>query len=185
MLVMNSGENDKQGKRRTKILKKLGKRGLTATITIGTGLVVCLIWFYIVPLLQQPMPPSVIPQPGSNPVVNTANTQTITITATPAFKPAYSNDIVETIQNPNDYRCYMVLEFRASDGFKFLPLKGKLPANFKVEEGFEYRDVMTVAIDDFPPMFSYDLTLSLYTVNPDTFAGTEQITAKTLTVQKQ
>jgi hypothetical protein len=182
---MNSKENDRQGKRRTKILRKLGKRGLAAIISVALALIGSLIWFYIVPLLQQPMPPSVIPHPGPNPVVNTATTQTVTITVTPAFKPAYSNDIVETIQNPNDYKCYMVLEFRASDGFKFLPLKDKVPTNFKVEEGFEYHDVMTVAIDDFPPMFSYNLTLSVYTMTPGTFAGTEQITAKTLTVQKE
>ena len=40
-----------------------------------------------------------------------------------------------------------------------------MPTNFKVEEGFEYHDVMTIAIDDFPPMFSYNLTLSVYTIN--------------------
>jgi len=182
--VINSKENDGQAKRRTKILKKLGKRGLAATISIALALVGSLIFFYIVPHLQHSVPPSINSYPGSNPVVDTQTTQTITITVNAPFNPAYSNDIVETIQNQNPYKCYMVLEFKASDGFKFLPLKDNVPDNFKVEEGFEHNDVMTVAIDDFPPMFSYSLTLSVYTTDPDAFAGTEQITAKTLTVQK-
>jgi len=182
---MNSKENNRQDKHRTKILKKLGKRGLVVIISIALALISSLIFFYIVPHLQHSVPPSITPYPGSNPVINTHTTQTITMTVKAAIEPAYSNDIVETIQNQNPYECYMVIEFKASDGFKFLPLKDKVPANFKIEEGFEYHDVMIVAIDDFPPMFSYNLRLSVYTMNPDTFAGTEQITAKTLTVQKE
>jgi len=182
---MNNRENNRQGKHSTKILKKLGKRGLAVVISIALALAGSLIWHHIEPHLQEPVLPSVTSYPSSNPVIDTHTTQTITITVNAPFKPAYSNDIVEKIQNQNPYKCYMVLEFRASDGFKFLPLRDDVPDNFKVEEGFEHNDVMTVAIDDFPPMFSYDLTLSVYTMNPDTFAGTEQITAKTLTLQKE
>ena len=79
----------------------------------------------------------------------------------------------------------MVLEFKASDGFKFLPLSENLPENFRVEEGYEYQDVMKVYIKDFPPRFSYDLTLSVYTLNPDTFGGTENISTKDLEVRQE
>ena len=72
---MNSNEYSKQGKNRKNIFKKLGKRGLGGIITIALALIVSLIWFYILPLLQQPMSPSVISSPSPNPVINTGSTQ--------------------------------------------------------------------------------------------------------------
>ncbi len=182
---MKSSEHNKQGKNRRYILKKLGKRGLGGIITIALALIVLLIWFLILPLLQQPMSPSIISSPGHNPVINTDSTQSIIITVTPDFKPPYSNNIVVTIHNPNPYKCYMVLEFKTSDGFRFLPLSENIPENFKVEEGYEYQDVLKVYIKDFPPTFSYDLTLSVYTLNPDTFSGTENISTKDLEVRQE
>jgi len=180
-------EHNKQGKNRRVISKKLGKWGLGAIITIVLALIGSLIWFYILPHLpsEQPMSPSVIFSPSPNPKVNTPTTQSITITATPDFKPPYSNDIDVTIQNPNPYKCYMVLEFKSSDGFNFLPISDSLPENFRVEEGYEYKDVMKVYIKDFPPKFAYNLRLSVYTMTPNTFGGTEKISWKVLEVRQE
>lgn len=181
-------EHNKQGKNKGGILRKFEKWGFRAIITISLALIASLIWFLIIlPLLpsEQPIPPSVTSSPSPNPVVNTGSTQSVTITAIGDFKPPYSNNIVITIQNPNHYKCYMVLEFEASDGFKFLPLSENLPENFRVEEGYEYQDVMKVYIKDFPPGFSYNLPLSVYTLNPDTFGGTENISKKDLEVRKE
>lgn len=183
-------EHNKQGRNRKDIFKKLGKWGIAKTIIIVVSVVGAIIgnlaWHNILPHLpsEQPIPPSVTSSPSPNPVVNTATTQSITITATPDFKPPYSRDIVETVHNPNSYKCYMVLEFKTSDGFGFLPISSK-PENFRIEEGYEYEDVMRVYIKDFPPNFTYNLNLSVYTMNPDTFGGTEKISFEVLEVQKE
>ncbi len=182
---MNSGDQNKQGKNRKTIFKKLGKRGLGGIISIALALIASLIWFLILPLLQQPMSPSVTSVPSSNPVVNTGDSLSFPVTAIPDFKPPYINNIVLTIENPNPYKCYMVLELKASDGFKFLPVSENLPDNFRAEEGYEYQDIMKVYITDFPPRFSYNLTLSVYTLNPDTYGGTENISTKDLEVQQE
>jgi len=71
-------------------------------------------------------------------IINADDTQSIRIEATPNFQPPYSNDMLVTMENINPYECYMVLEFRASDGFKFLPISYTLPQSFIVEEGYEY-----------------------------------------------
>jgi hypothetical protein len=179
-------EHNKQAKNRKGILRKLGKRGLGAIII---GIIVGISLLFIGPpvsnFLQQPTKPSVISSPSPNPVVNTGSTQSITITFTPDFKPPYSNSIMETIQSNDPRKCYMVLEFKASEGFKFLPISDSLPENFRVEEGYEYKDVMKVYIKDFPPKFTYNLKLSVYTMNPNTFGGTEKITWKVLEVRHE
>ena len=180
-------EHNKQGKNRRDILRKLGKRGLGVIMVIVLALIGSLIWFYIIPLLpsEQPMSPSVTFSPSPNPVINTGSTQSITITATGDFKPPYSNNIVVTIQNVNSYKCYMVLEFESSDGFSFLPLNDSLPGNFTVEEGYAYKDVMKVYINDFPPKSDYNLKLSVYTMNPNTYGGTEEINWTVLEVRQE
>lgn len=160
------------------------RNSTTRTIVIGItiGLSILLIWWFAHPLLpwEQPMEPNITSSPSPNPIVNTDSTQSILITVTPAFKPPYVNDIEVTIQHDNPRTCYMVIEFETSDGFKFLPMSDNLPENFIVEEGYEYKDVMTVYIKDFPPEFDYCLIFSVYTMNPDTFGGTEQISWKVL-----
>lgn len=164
------------------VAKRLGKWGIRACIAIALSLLASLIWFYILPLLssEQPIEPNITFSPSPNPIVNTDSTQSVRITATPDFKPLYVNDIEVRIQHDNPRTCYMVIEFETSDGFKFLPMSDNLPDNFSVEEGYEYKDVMTVYIKDFPPEFDYCLIFSVYTMNPDTFGGTEQINWKVL-----
>lgn len=179
-------EHNKQGKNGRKIPPKLRNWGFGILGVILASIIL----FYITPILpplpwNRPMSPNIVSSPSPNPVINTPSAQSVTITVTPDFKPPYSNNVGVTIQNPNPYKCYMVLEFKASDGFKFLPLSGNLPENFRVEEGYEYQDVMKVYIKDFPPGFSYDLPLSVYTLNPDTFGGTENISKKDLEVRKE
>ena len=44
---------------------------------------------------------------------------------------------------------------------------------------------MKVYIKDFPPKFSYDLTLLVYTLDPDIFGGTEDITVRDIKIQKE
>ena len=120
---MNSKENNRQGKNRTKILKKLG---VLLHISIALALISSLIFFYIAPHLQHSVPPSVTSYPSSNPVINTRTTQTITMTVNAAIKPAYSNDFVETTRNPNDpYECYMVIEFRGIGWIQISTTKGQ------------------------------------------------------------
>lgn len=169
------------------IFRKLGRWGTRAVIGIALSLIASLILvFVILPLSEEsPMPPNVNFSSGANPVINTNDTQSIIITAIPDFKPPYSNDISATIQNPNSYECYMVLELRASDGFKFLSISDTLPQNFSVEDGYEFDDVIKVAISNFPPKFTYNLILTVYTMNPDAFAGTENVTFELLEVKEE
>ncbi len=179
-------EHNKQGKNRKKIPPKLRNWGLGILGVILASIIL----FYVIPILpplpwNRPMSPSIVSSPSPNPKVNTPTTQSITITVTPDFKPPYSNDIDVTIQNPNPYKCYMVLELKSSNGFNFLPISDSLPENFRVEEGYEYKDVMKVYIKDFPPKFAYNLKLSVYTMTPNTFGGTEKISWKVLEVRQE
>lgn len=167
------------------ISKKFGKWGLGAIITIVLGLIGSLTWFFIVPLLEHPIPPSVISSPSSNPIINYGNRADVVISATPDFQPPYVRKFTETITNDNPYKCYMVLEFKASDEFKFLPISETLPVNFSVEEGYEYQDTLKVSIDDFPSEFTYTIRLSIYTMNPDTYGGTENIGMTVLQVYRE
>lgn len=178
-------EHNKQGKNRKGIFQKLGKRGVGAIIAVLLILIGNLIWFYVLPHLQQPSSPNIISFTNPNPIINTGDTASIEITVTPDFKPPYVNFIVVTIQNDNPYKCYMVLEFKSSDGFKFLPVSENLPENFRIEEGYEYQDLMKVYIKDFPPKFSYPLKLSVYTMDPNAFGGTEEISWKVLEVRRE
>jgi hypothetical protein len=59
------------------------------------------------------------------------------------------------------------------------------PENFRIEKGYEYQNIMKVYIKDFPPKFSYPLKLSVYTMNPNTFRGTEKISCKVLEVRRE
>ena len=161
--------------------KKLGKWGIGAVGVI----IISLAWWGISSLLpsEQPIEPTITSSPSPNPIVNTDSTQSILITVTPAFKPPYVNDIEVRIQHDNPRTCYMVIEFETSEGFRFLPMGDNLPENFIVEEGYEYQDVMKVYIKDFPPAeFPYDLTFSVYTMDPNTFGGTEKISWKVLEI---
>lgn len=163
------------------VAKKLGKWGIGAVGVI----IISLAWWGISSLLpsEQPIEPNITLSPGPKPIVNTDSTQTVRITVIPDFKPPYVKDIPVTIQHDNPRTCYMVIEFETSEGFRFLPMNDNLPENFIVEEGYEYKDVLTVYIKDFPPEFDYCLIFSVYTMNPDTFGGTEQISWKVLAVQ--
>jgi hypothetical protein len=164
-----------------KIAKKLGIWGIGAIGAIIIGLAIWAIPHYF--FSEQPIEPNITSSPGPNPIVNTNDTQTILITVNPAFEPAYTNDIEVKVPNDNTRKCYMIIEFKTSEGFKFLPSSDNLPDNFTVEEGYEYKDVMTVYIEDFPPEFEYRLIFAVYTMEPDTFGGTEQISWKVLAIR--
>ena len=127
-----------------------------------------------------PVVPNITSSVSTNPIVNWGGTVTVVIGANPDFKPPYVTDIMVTIPNDNPYKCYMVLEFEASKGFKFLPISDALPENFRVEEGYEYQGVMKVSITDFAPKFHYRLKLSVYTLEPSSYGGTENISWKVL-----
>lgn len=165
--------------------KRLGKWGIGAVGLVAIGIIILLAWRGIDSCLpsEQPTEPNITSSPSPNPIVNTDSTQTVTVTATPDFEPAYANDIEVAVHNDNSRTCYMVIEFKTSEGFRFLPVSDNLPENFIVEGGYEYQDVMTVYIKDFPPEFDYCLIFSVYTMDPDTFRGTEQISWKVLAVQ--
>lgn len=178
-------EHGKQHKNRKGLFQRLGKWGVRGIVAVVIILIGNLIWFVILPWLQQPSSPSMVFSPSPNPVINTDTIQSITITVVGDLEPEYSNNIVATIENLNPYRCYMVIEFKVSDGFKFLPLSENLPDNFRIEEGYEYQDVLRVYIQDFPPKFSYDLTLPVYTMNYDSYGGTENISMKLLEVREE
>jgi hypothetical protein len=125
---------------------------------------------------KQPIEPDITVTPGPNPIINTGGTQSITITVTPAFEPAYSNYIEVTIPNDNPHKCNMTLKLETSEGFKFLPISDDLPDNFTVEEGYEYKSIMKIHIEGFPPKFSYkEIKFWVYTMDKDTYEGTEDI----------
>lgn len=169
------------------ILKKSAK---WVAVIIATAIITTIVTSYLRPVLpflpsEQPLMPNITSSPSINPIWNTADTQSVTVTATPDFQPPYSNTITVTIPNPNSYKCYMVLEFEASAGFHFLPISDSLPPNVTIGEGYQYEDVMKVYIKDLAPKFLLNLNLPVYTMNPSTFSGTEQITSKILAVQKE
>ncbi|MFC1932230.1 hypothetical protein ACFLXU_01180 [Chloroflexota bacterium] len=149
-------------------------------IIIGAALAYYFTPFLPTPPWDRPISPIVTSSPSPNPQVNTDDVQTVVVRSTPDFKPPYSNEVDFTIQNPNRYKCYIVLELRTSEGFKFLPIGGSLPRNFGVEQGYEYNNLMKLYINDFPSSFSYDLTFPVYTLDYDAFGGTENIIIKYL-----
>jgi hypothetical protein len=163
------------------VAKKLGKWGIGAVGAIIIGLACWAIPHYC--FSEHPIEPNITSSPGTNSVVNTNNIQTIVITANPDFEPAYTNEIEVIVHNDNARKCYMVIEFKTSEGFKFLPSSDNLPDNFTVQERYEYKDVMTVYIKDFPPKFDYHLIFSVYTMDFDTFGGTEHISWEILEIQ--
>ncbi len=175
-------EINNQRKKRRKILQKLGKRGLGAISGILIALIGSLIWFYILPLLQQPIEPKIISTPNPNPIINTTTSADVKVTLTLLFIPPYQNDIVVTIPNDNLKKCNMVLEFKTTYGFKFLPISGSLPQDVVVAKGYEYQDTMKVAINNFLPKFSQTLVLSVYTLDPNIYKGTENITYEVLAI---
>ena len=181
---MNTNGDNKKGKGRNKSLRKHGK--LVAYIII-TAVIATVVNQYLPPILpsEQPLFPSITTSPSPNPRWNTGDTQSITVTATPDFQPPYSNNITVTIPNPNSYKCYMVLELEASAGFCFLPITDGLPLNVDVGEGYEYKNVMILSINDFAPQFHLELDIPVYTMNPETHGGTEQITPKVLAVREE
>jgi hypothetical protein len=124
------------------IAKKLGKWGTRAVSAIVIGIIVSLAVWGIVSLLssEQPIEPNITSSSDLSPIVNTDSTQTVRITVSIDFKPPYVKDIPVTIQHDNPRTCYMVIEFEASEGFRFLPISDNLPENFIVEEGYEYKD---------------------------------------------
>jgi hypothetical protein len=122
--------------------------------------------------------------PSPNPIINTKNIVNIVIKVTPGFIPAYRRDFSQNITNDNPYKCYMVLEFKTSEGFKFLALDENLPNNFEIEEGYIGNQVMKLSITDFPPKFSYQINIPVYTQDINTFGGTENITFKVLELHK-
>jgi hypothetical protein len=61
-----------------------------------------------------------------------------------------------------------------------LRISDDLPENFRVEAGYEYQSKMKVYIKDFPTKFSYTLKLSVYTLDPSSYGGTEKISCKVL-----
>ena len=169
-----------------KVSKKLGKWGFRAAGAIIILIIGSFAWWGIDSCLlsEQPIEPNITSSPSPNPIVNTADTQTIVTTVNPDFEPEYANDIEVTVQNDNSRTCYMVIEFRTSEGFRFLPMSDNLPDNFTVEEGYEYQDAMKIYIKDFPPAgFPYELTFSVYTMDFDTYGRTEQISWEILEIQ--
>ena len=125
--------------------------------------------------LPRPVVPNITSSISSGAIVNYGNTASVGITATPDFKPKYIRDFTIRIPNDNPYKCYMVLEFKASEGFRFLPISDAWPDNFRVEDGYKYQGVMKVSITDFAPKFHYEVKLSVYTQEPDTYGGTEKV----------
>lgn len=159
---------------------RLWRNSTIHKITIGIiiGLCILLIWWLIYPHLpsEQPIEPNITSSPGLNPIVNTGDTQSIGITVTPAFEPRYSNYIEVTIPNDNPHKCNMTLKLETSEGFKFLPISDDLPDNFTVEEGYEYKSIMKIHIEGFPPNFSYkEIKFWVYTMDKVTYEGTEDI----------
>lgn len=165
----------------------LGKLGKRVVVVVATAIITAVITYSVFAILssEQPLFPSITTSPGLNPIWNTGDTQSIGITVAPAFEPPYRNNIKVAIPNPNNHKCYMVLELELSEGFSFLPITATLPPNVTVGEGYEYKSVMRLYIDDFAPQFDLSLDLPVYTMNPDAFSGTEEITPKVLVVQPQ
>ena len=175
-------------KSRKETLRKSGK---WLAAIIFTAVIMTVVGSYLPPFLpfhqsEQPLLfPNITTDPSPNPIINTDSIQTVSITVTPDFKPPYSNYITVTILNPNSYKCYMTLELEASAGFCFLPITHSLPPNVTVEEGYEYKNIMKLYIDDFAPQLDLKLDIPVYTMNPATFNGTEQITTKVLAMQEE
>jgi len=171
------------------IAKKSVKRVLSAIGAIVLAIFCVFLGQYLAThhlLSPHPKTSNIISSPNPNPVWNTGSTQSVTIIVTPYFNPPYVRSYTETIPNDNSYKCYMVVQFEASKGFDFMPIeKGGLPDNFSLEAGYEFTNTMKIYIQDFPPDFSYPITLSVYTLAPNTYAGTENITYTVLQVQPE
>lgn len=172
-----------RGAQKKETLKKSGK--WIAAIVI-TAVITTVINQLVPPILpsKQPLAPNITTSANPNPVWNTSDTQTVTITVYPDFHPPYSNNITVNITNSNSYKCYMVLELEASAGFRFLPITDGFPTNVVVEAGYEYKNIMRLYVDDFAPQFHLVLDIPVYTTDPDTFSGTEQIISKVLAVRE-
>ena len=67
----------------------------------------------------------------------------------------------------------------------FLPIENNLSPNITVGEGYEYKDTMILYIKDFAPQLPVKLDLPVYTMNPETYHGMEQITTTIIAVQKE
>jgi hypothetical protein len=129
---------------------------------------------------EKPKPPSVTSSFNPNAFINYGNIVTVPLTTKVVPNPSYAREITQIIPNDNPKECDMVLEFVASDGFNFLPLDTSLPENFIVQSGYEYTNKMRVYIRDFPPRITYTLKLSVYTLKPDIYGGTEKVICNTI-----
>ena len=65
-------------------------------LVVAIAAIIVPIWVSHLP----PKPPNVTVSPSSNPVINSGSTVNIEITATPLFKPPYSNDVMVTEVDP-------------------------------------------------------------------------------------
>jgi len=127
-----------------------------------------------------PAPPMVTSSLSPYPYVNSGNTVSIPTTTTVIPTIPYIREVTLKIPNDNPKKCDTVLDFLASDGFDFLPLDTNLPEIFTVEKGYEYTNKMRVYIRDFPPRITYQLKLSVYTLKPDIYGGTEKVICNTI-----
>ena len=113
-------------------------------------------------------------------MVNYGNVASIGITATPDFHPPYTNTIAETIENADSLKCNMFIEFDLSEGFDFLPMAGNLPSNVTPVGEYEYKNVMKAYIKDVLPNEPVTLNLPVYTLSPNKYARTENVSCRVL-----
>jgi hypothetical protein len=157
-------------------------------VTFIGGVVVAVAGYFVIGLAshyipfpwEKPTPPKVISSPSPNAIVNYGATVDIVITAIPDFKPPYVREISQIIPNDNPRECDVVLDLVASNGFNFMPLNTSLPENIIIQSGYEYQNKMRVYIRGFPPKITYELKLSVYTLKPDIYGGTEEVTCNVI-----
>jgi hypothetical protein len=130
---------------------------------------------------EKPTPPMITSLLSPNPQINYGNKATVKLTTTVVGTPPYVRDISQIILNDNPKECNLVIELLASDGFNFLPLNA-VPENFIVESGYEYNNKMRVYIKDFPPRITYQITLSVYTMEPEIYGGTEKVSCNIIEI---
>jgi hypothetical protein len=179
--------------------KRKTKRNNTLMIGILTGVIVAIIVVFAVEptrdfvfnLFNKPENPEVISLPNGNAIENSDALLTVHVVATPDFNPPYYVGVSKRIINPNSYTCDMTIKFTTSEGFLFSPTQNvhmiqfyEIPSNFELDDNFEYSNTMIVNIKDFPAGFPYDITFSVYTMNPDVYRDTEDVTYEVIAVEE-
>jgi hypothetical protein len=180
-------QHNPQSKKKKNIFKKL----LKWFMGIVGAVVVALIVVWITTFLQKPSSPTIVSLPNLNAIENSPNVSTVQVSAIPYFNPPYYNGVTKKITNPNSTTCDITLECKTADGFLFSPMKNdnmtplyNFPFNFQLDGYYEYHDTMIIYIKDFPAKMFYDITFSVYTNNPDTYRGKEDVTCKVIANQK-